>query len=316
MGVMGIVAEISFEWSKTFIAGGIAPIYWAAFFISLVYFIFWNGRTQIFERTLAVIVAIMAASFVLNFFILMPPPLDILKGLIPSIPAVPPGESQGPLLLIASMVGTTLFSGLFIIRTTLVKEAGWSIDEAGQQSRDALFAVIMMFVISGAIMAAAAGSLYVEGIGLDRPSQMISLLEPLAGPLAASIFAVGIIAAGVSSQFPNVLMLPWLLSDYQNSARDMRLPKYRIMVFFISLLGLVVPLFDARPLFVMIASQAFNVVLLPATVACIFYLGNKKALLGEHRNGLLENLSIGAIFLFSLVTSTMALQGFLSMLNT
>lgn len=314
MGVMGIVAEISYEWSKTLIDGGIAPIYWAAFFISLVFVIFWNGRTQVFERALAVIVAIMAASFVLNFFLMMPPPIDIVKGLVPSVPAVPEARGQGPLLLIASMVGTTLFSGLFIIRTTLVKEAGWTIRDDKQQRRDALFAVIMMFVISAAIMAAAAGTLFAEGVGLDRPAQMISLLEPLAGPLAASIFAIGIVAAGVSSQFPNVLMLPWLLCDYQNSDREMTLPKYRIMVFFISLLGLVVPLFEARPLFVMIASQALNVAVLPATVACIAYLGNKTELMGEYRHGLFMNICLAAIFLFSLVTSYMGFQGLLAMI--
>ena len=317
MGVMGIVAEISFEWSKSFIAGGIAPIYWAAFFIALVYFIFWSGRTHVFERALAVIVAIMAASFVLNFFIMMPPPIDIAKGLVPSIPEVADNESggQGPFLLIASMVGTTLFSGLFIIRTTLVMEAGWTIADDRQQRRDALFAVVMMFVISSAIMAAAAGTLFAEGIGLDRPAQMIILLEPLAGPFAVSIFAVGIIAAGVSSQFPNVLMLPWLLCDYQNSDRDMTLPKFRIMVFFISLLGLVVPLFDARPVLVIIVSQAFNVALLPATVACIMYLGNKSELMGEYRHGAVTNIALAAILLFSLVTSYMGFQGLMAMVE-
>lgn len=315
MGVMGIVADISYEWSKTFIDGGIAPIFWAAFFVSLVYFIFWNGRTHVFERALAVIVAVMAACFVLNFFILMPPPADIFAGLIPSIPAVPETETRGPLLLIASMVGTTLFSGLFIIRTTLVKEAGWTLDDDRQQRRDALFAAVMMFVISAAIMAAAAGSLFVAGEGLNKPAEMITLLEPLAGSFAVSIFAIGIIAAGVSSQFPNVLMLPWLLCDYRGSERDMTMTQYRVMVFFISLLGLVVPLFDARPLFVMIASQAFNVVLLPATVACIFYLGNRKVLMGEHRHGLVTNISLIAIFLFSLITSYMAWQGLLERLG-
>ena len=315
MGVMGIVAEISFEWSKSFIAGGIAPIYWAGLFIALVYFIFWNGRTQVFERSLAVIVAIMAACFVLNFFLLMPPVSSMVSGLVPSVPAAIEGEARGPLLLIASMVGTTLFSGLFIIRTTLVKEAGWTIKDMPQQRRDAGFAALMMFVISAAIMAAAAGSLYAEGVGLDAPAQMIGLLEPLAGPLAASIFAIGIIAAGVSSQFPNVLMLPWLICDYQGSPRDMTLPHFRIMVFAISLLGLVVPLFDARPLFVMITSQALNVVVLPLTVACILYLGNRADLMGEHRHGLLTNAALAAILVFSFITSFMGFQGLLSMIS-
>ena len=108
MGVMGIVADISSEWSKTIIDGGIAPIWFAAFFSALVFFIFWNGKTHFFERSLAVIVAIMAACFLLNFFLLMPPPSDIIQGLIPSLPEVAPEAKKSPGLVIAGMVGTCL----------------------------------------------------------------------------------------------------------------------------------------------------------------------------------------------------------------
>lgn len=309
MGVMGIVADICYEWSKTVIEGGIAPIWFAALFSALVFFIFWNGKTEFFERSLAVIVAIMSACFLINFFIMMPPPIEIIKGLIPSVPQVETGVGAGPLLVIASMVGTTVFSGLFIIRTTLVKEAGWTLQDARTQRNDALFAVVMMFIISASIMAAAAGTLHAEGLGLSQASQMITLLEPLAGPLAMSLFATGIIAAGVSSQFPNVLMLPWLLCDYNETERNMTLPKYRIMVFVISLLGLVVPLFGARPVLVMIVSQAFNAVILPLTVACIFYLANRADLMGTHKNKALANIVLTAILLFSLFTSFIALKG-------
>jgi len=309
MGVMGIVAEISHEWSKGLVDGGIAPVWFAAFFVALVYYIFWNGTTAFFERSLAVIVAIMAACFVLNFLILMPPPIDIAKGLLPSLPNVPLDEGRGPFLIIASMVGTTVFSGLFIIRTTLVKEAGWSLEDSNKQRNDAIVSVVMMFLISAAIMAAAAGSLYTEGLGLDRASQMIGLLEPLAGSAATTLFAAGIIAAGVSSQFPNVLMLPWLLCDFNQSERDMTLPRYRAIVFAISLLGLVVPLFDARPILVMIISQAFNAVILPITVACIIYLGNRQDLMGEQRNSTAMNAVLMLILMFALFTSSLAIRG-------
>ena len=309
MGVMGIVAEICFEWSKGFVDGGIEPIYFAGFFSALVFFIFWNGKTQFFERSLAVIVAIMSASFLINFFIMMPPPVDILKGLIPSIPQVASDSNGGPLLVIASMVGTTVFSGLFIIRTTLVKEAGWTLKDEKIQRNDAAVSVGLMFVISAAIMASAAGTLYVEGIGLSYPSQMITLLEPLAGSLAVSIFAVGIVSAGVSSQFPNVIMLPWLICDYTGTEREMTLPKYRVMVFLISLLGLVVPFFGARPVLVMIVSQAFNAVILPITVACIFYLSNRKDLMGGYKNSMTSNAILTLILLFSLFTSFIGVKG-------
>lgn len=315
MGVMGIVAEICFEWSKTAVDGGIAPIYFAAFFSAIVFFIFWNGKTQFFERSLAVIVAIMSACFLINFFIMMPPPVDIIKGLVPSVPKVASSAGAGPLLVIASMVGTTVFSGLFIIRTTLVKEAGWTLKDEKTQRNDAIVSVSLMFLISASIMAAAAGTLYAEGLGLSKASQMIELLEPLAGPLATALFAVGIVAAGVSSQFPNVLMLPWLICDYTGAERNMTLPKFRIMVFLISLLGLVVPFFGARPVLVMIVSQAFNAVILPITVACIFYLSNRKDLMGAHKSTVISNVILVAILLFSIFTSYIGVKGVWQLLS-
>jgi len=144
---------------------------------------------------------------------------------------------------------------------------------------------------------------------------MIELLEPLAGSFAVSIFAVGIIAAGVSSQFPNVLMLPWLICDYRETERDMSLPKYRLMVFLISLLGLVVPLFGGRPVLVMIISQAFNAVILPLTVICIFYLTTRTELMGKYKNSLLANIFLTAILLFSIFTSFIAIKGVVQMVS-
>ncbi len=315
MGVMGIVAAVSTEWSKTMIAGGIHPVYFAAFFSALVYFIFWNGRTQFFERSLAVMVAIMAGCFVLNFFLMMPPPIDILKGMIPSLPEVPADAGKGPFLVIASMVGTTVYPGLFIIRTTLVKEAGWTMKDLKQQRIDAMVSVTMMFVISASIMAAAAATLYKEGHGLTKAAEMITLLEPLVGSFATAIFAIGIIAAGVSSQFPNVLLLPWLLCDYNQSERKMTLPKYRIMVFVISLLGLVVPVFGMRPILVLIVSQALQSVILPLTIGCILYLANRKDLMGEFKNKLSTNIVLVILLILSTFTTYKGVIGVIGKLG-
>ncbi len=89
----------------------------------------------------------------------------------------------------------------------------------------------------------------------------------------------------------------------------MTLPKYRIIVLIISLLGLVVPIFDARPVFVMIVSQAFNAVILPVTVACMLYLGNRHDVMGEHKNKPMTNHILIAILLFSIVTTSMGIKG-------
>jgi len=313
IGVMGIIADVCFEWSKRFVAGGIPSIWFAVFFISIVYFIFLLGRTDLFQKVLAAIVGIMAICFLINFLILTPPLIEIARGMIPGIPETGPDESA--FLVMASMVGTTVFSGLFILRTTLVKEAGWTMTDLKIQRRDAAFSGFLMFMVSASIMAAAAGTLYAQGITLENVSEMITLLEPLAGPFAVAIFATGLIAAGVSSQFPNVALLPWLLDDYHQRKPDMTRRSYRIMVLLISLLGLIVPAFNAKPIAVMIISQAFGALVLPATVACILYLGNQPALMREHRFPALLNIALAAILIFALIMSYMSYTGIIATLS-
>lgn len=314
MGVMGIIADVCFEWSKQFIDDGIAPVYFALFFSAFVYLVFLIGKTEVFQQVLAVLVAIMALCFLVNFIILMPALSDIGWGLVPNIPDTEPEKSS--FLVVASMVGTTVFSGLFILRSILVLEAKWTLADMHTQKKDALFSAFLMFVVSMSIMAAGAGALHAQGVQLTQVTQMITLLEPLAGQVAVTIFTLGLIAAGISSQFPNVALLPWLLDDYKKRSTNLKRPLYRVMALVISLLGLVVPIFDAKPIAVMIASQAFGALILPATVGSIFYVGNNRNIMKNHAFGLFTNIVLGLIFAFALVMSYMSINGIVSTIQS
>ncbi len=314
IGVMGIIADVCYEWSKNFVTEGIPSIYFAGFFISIIYLLFLQGSTKLFEQILAVIVGIMAICFLINFFLLMPPLMELANGMIPNIPDT--GTNNSAFLVIASMVGTTVFSGLFILRSTLVKEAGWTMEDLKLQRKDALFSGFLMFVVSAAIMAAAAGTLHVKGVTLTKVSELIGLLEPFAGAFGVAIFTLGLVAAGVSSQFPNVALLPWMLDDYYERKGDLTRFNYRVFALVVSLLGLVVPIFNAKPIAIMILSQAFGALVLPATVASIIYLGNESSQMKEHKFSLGLNLILGAILLFALLMSYMSYTGIFATLRS
>jgi manganese transport protein len=314
VGVMGILADVCHVWSRSLVEGGIPPLAFALFFVSAVYALFLDGRMRVFEQVLAAIVAVMVVCFLLSLLVTAPPVAEVASGLLPGIPTL--GDQRSAFLVIASMVGTTVFSGLFILRGSLVQEAGWTIDDLGLQRRDAAFSAGMMFVTSASIMAAGAGTLHASGIRLESASQMVSLLEPLAGRFATGIFVTGIVAAGVSSQFPNVTLLPCLLNDYYERGRSMRRGDYRVMVLAISLLGLIVPVFEARPVAVMIVSQAFGALVLPATVAGLLYLGNRASLMGERRFGALRNTLLGTTLSFAVLMSVLSYRGLLAALGS
>jgi manganese transport protein len=314
IGVMGILADVCHTWSKNLVEGGISPLNFAILFIVVVYLIFLTGKTETFQNILAFFVGIMSICFLINFFILMPAASDVAMGMLPNLPSI--GTNESAFLVIASMVGTTVFSGLFILRTTLVKEAGWTIKDLKAQKRDALFAGLMMFVVSGSIMAAAAGTLHTKGIRLENVTEMITLLEPLAGSFAVAIFTIGIVAAGVSSQFPNVALLPLLLDDYYERKPNMKRPAYRVIAALISLLGLLVPVLKAKPIVVMIVSQAFGALVLPATVACIIFLGNRESIMGKYRFSYWINILLGLILIFALIMSYMSYSSIIAILGT
>lgn len=316
MGVNGVITEVLYEWSLGWTEGGISAIVWTGMIVGLVYLLFLTGRTKIFERALAVMVAVMGLCFFINFFIMMPPLADIAKGLLPNIPESLSSQSQdSTFLVIASMVGTTVSSMVLLVRTTLIKEEGWGIQELGIQKRDAGVSATMMFLISASIMAAAAGTLFIAGHKLDNASDLVGLLAPFAGGHAVTIFVIGLAAAGVSSQFPNILLLPWLLADNFSLERDMTRWHFRLIVLVMSLFSFVVPVFGYRPVWVMLTSQAFAAFVLPATVACIFYLTSRKSIMGVHANGWKENALLSLIMGFALIIGAMAAVDFWEQLN-
>lgn len=310
MGVMGIVNDVLYEWSKQWYAGGISAIWLTFLTTGIIYALFLTGRTSTFEKALSVFVAIMGLAFFVNFFIMSPPAAEVFTGLIPGIPGKAESSTGGPFLVVAGMVGTTVSSMVFLVRTTLVKEQGWTVKDLGLQRRDAAVSATLMFLISASIMAAAAGTLYVASTPLNETREMITLLEPFAGSLAIGLFTLGIVAAGMSSHFPNTVLLPWLICDYASIKRDMTRFDFRLIVLAMSLLSFVVPVFQQRPVLVLIASQAFAALVLPATVACIFYITNRRSIMGEHVNRWYDNVMLAGIQLFALVMGGVGLRGF------
>ena len=106
-------------------------------------------------------------------------------------------------------------------------------------------------------------------------------LEPLAGGVAVTGFVLGILAAGLSSLFPNYLLGPWLLSDFLGIPRDMSRGVFRAMVAAAAMFGLVVPVFGGKPIQIMIASQAVSPIAMPLLAVFVTILLNKKSVAGE-----------------------------------
>ena len=310
MGVMSVVTQVVEEWSKplTRSGNGFNPLITTLIFGAILYFLFWNGKHRIFEKVLAIFVGLMGLCFLLTMFMVIPEPSEVIKGLVPRIP-----EAPGALLIMAGMVGTTMGAILYVVRSILVQEKGWKEEDHKQERRDATISVILMFVLSVAVMAAAAGTLHPLGLKVENAIDMVKLLEPLAGRLAISVFVAGIVCAGLSSLFPIILLAPWLFADFNNKPRNMKSTSTRLLVLFGVLLGLVVPIFGGRPVLVMIMSQALTIIATPLVLALMLALYNKRSVMGDYTAGLKTNVGLSFILLFTLAMAVAGVVGIIDL---
>jgi len=303
IGVMGIVGDLIQEGIKLFAGGLIIHKGWILlFFVIILYALLWTGRYTNFEKVLTVFVILMVACFLLVFFMVKPSFSAILKGLIPGIP-----HKQGAFGLIAAMAGTTCSAAVFIVRSTLVAEKGWTINDLKAEKKDSFISSFMMLFLSGLIMAVSAGTLNVMGLKLHNTVEMISLFEPIGGKLAALLLILGITGAGLSTAFPIVLIAPWLLSDYTGRPRNIRSPMFRVLILagLIFSFGSLVLVQTAPNL--MIFSQAFQACILPAVAIPAMILLNRKSLMKENRASLIMNIGLVCVIIFSFVTTYFAI---------
>lgn len=303
MGIMGISANIIYEIFAIYFPQivqykyetviGIAAVVTAIFYALLLV-----GKYTFFEKILVIFVTIMGLSFLISLFMVYPLPSDVVQGLVPSIP-----EVKGGKMLVAAFVGTTMAAATFLSRPLFVKGKGWTIKNLKEQKKDAVLAAILVFVISGAVMAVATGALFYEGKPVTQVLEMVNTLEPVAGKFALTLFFFGTLSAGLSSIFPILLIVPILIADYQSGELDTSSKQFKRITAFACLFALIVPIFGSNPVEMQILSQIFNVFVLPLVILGIILLINNKKLMPGHKTGLLLNISLFAALFFSCVIS-------------
>ena len=275
---------------------GVFPI--ACSIMAAMYALMMVGRYSFFEKLLAFFVFLMILTFVVSIFITWPDAAALKRALPPLMPT-----DGASLLMLAAFVGTTMAAPTFVTRPLIVREKGWGAGNLRSERRDSVVSAVLMFVISGAVVAVATGALFAHGKGIGRILDMAATLEPLAGRFAVALFMTGTLAAGLSSVFPIMMVAPLLIGDWRDGRMNVKSPLFRVICLAAALWGLVVPALGSNPVTVTIAAQISNVFVLPLTVAAILYLVNRKAVMGANRAGTGLNIMLALAFVFSVAVA-------------
>lgn len=260
---------------------------WALVVGGVAFALLASGRYRVVERGLIVLVVIMSVVFLLTM-VMVQPDLGAILGALsrPSLPA-------GATLTVIALIGTTVVPYNLFLHSSSVREkwpATVPVAEALVESRrDSLFAICLGGLITMAIVTTAAVA-FAGGETAFSAATISQQLEPLLGSAAKYFFAVGLLAAGLTSAITSPLAAAYAVSGALGWKPDLADRRFKAIWALVLGCGMVAAAMGTRPISAIIFAQAANGFLLPILAVYLLYVMNSASLLGEYKNNWFSNL--------------------------
>lgn len=259
--------------------------------IALLYF----GKYKNFENLLIGLVILMSICFIITAIMVKPDVGALFKGFNPF------NFAEWNLLLILGLIGTTVVPyNLFLHASTISKK--WPETASLKDIRtENNFSILLGGIISMLIIITAAAS---RGsvTEVSNAKDLAIQLQPLFGDSATIFMGLGLLAAGFSSAITAPIAAAYAAKGIF-SFRDESDMRFRLIWFIIIVIGIVVSLSGIKPIPIIKFAQIANALLLPFIASYLFYLCNRKNILGEHVNSFWSNLLGGGVILVATILS-------------
>lgn len=262
------------------------PIIWGslltAFFVTIM--LFTNSYKRI-ERSIIAFVSVIGLSFLYELFLVdIDWPLAARSWVTPSIP-------KGSLLVIMSVLGAVVMPHNLFLHSEVVQSREYNKkDDASirkllkYEFYDTLFSMGVGWAINSAMILLAAATFFANHIGVEELQQAKSLLEPLLGNQAATIFALALLMAGISSTVTSGMAAGSIFAGMFGESYHVKDVHSRVGILLSLGIALVVILFIENPFQGLIISQMILSIQLPFTIFLQVGLTSSKRVMGQYAN--------------------------------
>lgn len=262
------------------------PIIWGSllttFFVTIM--LFTNSYKRI-ERSIIAFVSVIGLSFLYELFLVdIDWPLAARSWVAPSIP-------EGSLLVIMSVLGAVVMPHNLFLHSEVVQSREYNKkDDASirkllkYEFYDTLFSMGVGWAINSAMILLAAATFFANHIGVEELQQAKSLLEPLLGNQAATIFALALLMAGISSTVTSGMAAGSIFAGMFGESYHVKDVHSRVGILLSLGIALVVILFIENPFQGLIISQMILSIQLPFTIFLQVGLTSSKRVMGQYAN--------------------------------
>lgn len=298
--VLGLTAVLP---SPVMAVGSFEINLWSILIGLLAFLLLGIGSYRTLEKVFIALVAVMSISFIVTALVTKPDLEMLLKGLF-----IPQASDAGWLSVVA-LIGTTVVPYNLFLHASLVREKWKSSEFMGVARKELVWMILLGGLVSMAIIVTAAAS----GVtAVNTAGDLAAGLEPLYGEFARWFMAAGLLAAGISSSITAPLAAAYVVSGCLGWKKGLNSKKFKAVWAFILLLGVIFSSLGLKPVEIIHFAQIANGLLLPVVAVFLFWVVNRRSVMGEYKNTSLQNF-IGLVIIA--VTVLLGLKSILSVLG-
>lgn len=323
--VLNIAADLGGMAASATLLTGVRRVFFVPLFavaiIGLLVYASYDAMTRFLKW-----LALALFAYIVSGLLARPAWLQVLAGTL-----VPHVRFSGDYLLtIVAILGTTISPYLFFWQAAQTAEQGQHIAvrfprrrrraltrELKDASLDTYAGMGVSQIIMYSIILTAGATLHPAGLtDVQTADQAARALRPVAGPLAYWLFALGIIGTGMlgvpvlagSAAYAVAEAAGWGrgMDEKPRAAREF----YAVMIVSM-VIGMALALTGFNSIKLLVWSAVVNGLLAPPLIIIILLVSNNRAIMGEHRNGVvLNSLGITAAALMSVAAVALVVSLF------
>ena len=258
----------------------------------IAFIILYIGDYKVLERSLIFLVITMSVSFMITAIMTKPDLFSLLDGLF-----MPKINSES-LLVVLGLIGTTVVPYNLFLHSSLVKEKWNDISKLKTARIESFISIIIGGIVSMAIIITAAS---VSNDNVKSVMDLAKGLEPLYGKFAIYFLGIGLFASGITSSITAPLAAAYVAKSCFGWSGSLKSLNFRIVWFFVLLIGVIVSLLKLNPIEVIKFAQFSNSLLLPIVAILLFWLINNKTIFKNSYSYKLQNILVIVIILITII---------------
>lgn len=258
---------------------------------SLIVFLIFSNAYPKLEKIIIGFVSIIGFSFIIELFMVKVNWSQAIVGWV--LPTVP----KGGLIVIMSVLGAVVMPHNLFLHSEVIQSRQWNLQDdvviKKQLKYEFLDTVLSMFAgwaINSTIIIIAATTFYKNSLSVTDLSQAESLLRPLLGNAAATIFALALLFSGVASTLTAGMSGGSIFSGIFKKSYSIKDKTTKTGVALTLLFALISIFFVSNTFKALIFSQMLLSIQLPITIFLQIYLTSSKKVMGKYANPLFSKI--------------------------